>query len=258
MHAAEQTADNPYALFGDSVAQSTPDVRVAFVRKTYLHLAAAIYAFVALEWFYFSSGIADTFIQWVGNMPYGMLIVFGAFILVSFVADRWAQSSTSPTTQYAGLFAYVLAQSIFFIPMLWFAQSMTVNVTGMADGATPWEVGVIPAAGITTLLVFGGLSAIPWMTGKDFSFLGAGLGIAGMGIFALIVASFFLPQVNLGVWFSVAMIVFASLYILYDTSMVMKHYHPTQHVAASLALFASVALLFWYVLRLFMAFASDD
>ena len=29
-------------------------------------------------------------------------------------------------------------------------------------------------------------------------------------------------------------------------------------VAAALALFASVALLFWYVLRIFMAFSSRD
>jgi FtsH-binding integral membrane protein len=32
----------------------------------------------------------------------------------------------------------------------------------------------------------------------------------------------------------------------------MYHYAPGQHVAASLSLFASVALLFYYVLRLFM------
>jgi FtsH-binding integral membrane protein len=49
------------------------------------------------------------------------------------------------------------------------------------------------------------------------------------------------------------MVLVASGYILYHTSNVMHHYHTDQYVAASLALFASVALLFWYVLRLFMA-----
>jgi FtsH-binding integral membrane protein len=38
----------------------------------------------------------------------------------------------------------------------------------------------------------------------------------------------------------------------------MHHYRPDQHVAASLALFASVALLFWYVLQFVMALSSDD
>ena len=49
------------------------------------------------------------------------------------------------------------------------------------------------------------------------------------------------------------MIVLASGSILYNTSAIMYHYAPGQHVAASLSLFASVALLFWYVLRLFMS-----
>jgi hypothetical protein len=47
-------------------------------------------------------------------------------------------------------------------------------------------------------------------------------------------------------------------WILYDTSNVLHHYRTDQHVAASLALFASVALLFWYVLRIVMAFTSRD
>ena len=37
----------------------------------------------------------------------------------------------------------------------------------------------------------------------------------------------------------------AAGYILYDTSNVLHHYRTDQHVAASLALFASVALLFY-------------
>jgi hypothetical protein len=32
----------------------------------------------------------------------------------------------------------------------------------------------------------------------------------------------------------------------------LHHYHPDQHVAASLALFAVIALMFWYVLRILM------
>jgi FtsH-binding integral membrane protein len=57
----------------------------------------------------------------------------------------------------------------------------------------------------------------------------------------------------MGLWFSLIMIVLASGSILYNTSQIMYHYAPGQHVAASLSLFASVALLFWYVLRLFMS-----
>lgn len=49
------------------------------------------------------------------------------------------------------------------------------------------------------------------------------------------------------------MVGFASVAILYDTSKIIHHYSTTQYVAASLELFASVALLFWYVLRILIA-----
>jgi FtsH-binding integral membrane protein len=49
------------------------------------------------------------------------------------------------------------------------------------------------------------------------------------------------------------MIALAGGSILYDTSNVLHHYPENKHVGAALELFASVALLFWYVLRLFMS-----
>jgi hypothetical protein len=119
------------------------------------------------------------------------------------------------------------------------------------------NVGVIPAAAVTTLVMFAGMTAMVFLTKKDFSFLGWGLNLVMIGAMALIVASF-LFGFNLGVWFSCLMIIAACGYILYDTSNVLHHYHTTQHVAAAVALFASVALLFWYVLRLLMALSSRD
>mgnify|MGYP003378542796 FL=1 len=54
------------------------------------------------------------------------------------------------------------------------------------------------------------------------------------------------------------MIALSACYILYDTSNIMRHYHPNQYVAASLTLFASVALMFWYVLQFVMSLTSRD
>ena len=54
------------------------------------------------------------------------------------------------------------------------------------------------------------------------------------------------------------MVVFACGYILYYTSNILHHYRTDQYVAAALALFASVALLFWYVLQIFMSLSSRD
>jgi FtsH-binding integral membrane protein len=49
------------------------------------------------------------------------------------------------------------------------------------------------------------------------------------------------------------MIGLAGAAVLYDTSNILHHYPKDKYVAASLALFASIAMMFWYVLRLFMS-----
>ena len=54
----------------------------------------------------------------------------------------------------------------------------------------------------------------------------------------------------LGVWFSVAMIGLAGAAVLYQTQTILRSYPDTAHVGAAVQLFASVMLLFWYVLSL--------
>jgi FtsH-binding integral membrane protein len=57
---------------------------------------------------------------------------------------------------------------------------------------------------------------------------------------------------QLGTFFSVAMIGFAGAAVLYDTSNIILHYPEDRYVSAAMQLFASIALMFWYVLRLVM------
>jgi FtsH-binding integral membrane protein len=247
---AEIQANNPYATFGYSVAQAEPNARVAFIRKTYIHLAAAIYAFVALTWFAQSALPLD---QWLGQLwqnPWFPLAFLGGFIAVSWMADYWARSDKSIGLQYAGLGLYVLAEAVFFTPLLYIAKQYSVELP-------LGEVNVIAAAALITLVMFGALTAAVFVTGKDFSFLRTALIVGGIAAFGLMLDGA-LMGFPLGLWFAGAMVLFACGYILYDTSNVMHHYRTDQHVAASLALFASVALLFWYVLRIVMAFANRD
>jgi FtsH-binding integral membrane protein len=165
--------------------------------------------------------------------------VLGAFMLVSFVADRWASNSTSLGMQYLGLTLYVVAEAVIFLPLLLMATTVT-------------SPAVLPTAAILTLCLFLGLTGTVFITGKDFSFLRGILMVGGLVAMGLIVCAI-LFGFQLGTIFSVAMIALAGGYILYYTSAIMKHYRTDQHVAAALALFAAVALLFWYVLRLLMA-----
>jgi hypothetical protein len=111
---------------------------------------------------------------------------------------------------------------------------------------------VIQQAGLITLSMFTGLTAVVFLTNKDFSFLRTALVIGGFISIGLIVAGA-LFGFDLGLWFSVGMVVLASVSILYQTSQIKNQYETDQHVAAALQIFSSVMLLFWYVLRILMS-----
>jgi FtsH-binding integral membrane protein len=233
-------SENPYAsTMGPFAAMAETDERANFITKTYLHLAGAIALFVALEAILLTTPLAETMLGAMMGSRYGWLIVIGLFMFVSFIANKWAQSATSLTMQYAGLGLYVVAEAVIFIPLLYIATTI------------PKFEGVLPLAAVTTIGLFTVLTGVVFFTRKDFSFLRSFLifgGFAMLGFFiAAIVFNF-----SLGPIIVYAGIALACGYILYDTSNVLHHYRIGQHVAASLALFASVALLFWYIIQLFM------
>jgi len=250
MSQADFQATNPYATFGSIASEAPATERLAFIKRTYMHLAMAIYALVTLEFIYFKV-VPESWFESLFTIPYATMIMFGGFMVAGYLAERWARSETSVATQYAGLLTYVFAQSIFLAPLLWIASHYSTEVAGQ-------DFSPIGVAAVLTLLVFGVLTGSVLLTKKDFSFLGPIISIAGCVAFGAIIASFFFPGIISGIWFSAAMVLLASGYVLYDTSNILHHYRTTQHVAASLALFASVALLFWYILRIVMAFSSRD
>ena len=212
------------------------DQRATFITRTYNHLFAAIIGFVLVEMFLFTSGLAEIMAR--AMLGTSWLLVLGGFVLVSWLATRAANQSRSVGTQYLALSGFVVAEAIIFVPMLYIAQNY-------AGG------GVIESAAAVTLLGFGSLTAIAFWTRKDFSFLGAMLRWVGVLALVAIVAAV-LFGFELGTWFSIAMIGIAGAAILYDTSNVIHHFPEDRYVAAALTLFASVALMFWYVLRFFM------
>jgi FtsH-binding integral membrane protein len=222
---------------GYSAADAEPEVRASFIRKTYLHLAGAILAFVVLEFLLINSPLAVPLVRLMFTGRAAWLVVLAAFMGVSYLANWWANSQTSPGMQYLGLGLYVVAEAVIFLPLLMFANIQFP--------------GAIFSAGIMTILLFVTLTFTVFITKKDFSFLGPILMIGGFVALGVIVLSLIFGF-TLGVIFSGIMIFFAGAAILYNTSNVLHQYNPNQHVAASLTLFASVALLFWYILRLFI------
>tara|TARA_R110002095_G_scaffold190753_3_gene168413 strand:+ start:572 stop:1306 length:735 start_codon:yes stop_codon:yes gene_type:complete len=216
--------------------------RATFIRKTYMHLAGAILAFMGLESIILSTPeLRDPILSaFTGNM----WLVLIAFMGASWIASSMASSAKSLGTQYAGLGLYIVAEALIFVPILYIAKEFS-NPT------------VIPVAAIITLCIFGGLTAYVFVTGANFSYLGGGLTIAMLAAIGIAIGGAIFGF-SLGIWFAGAMVLLMSGFILYETSNVLHQYSTDQYVSASLALFASVATLFWYVLRIVMMFSSDD
>jgi hypothetical protein len=223
--------------------QSERSERAAFIRRTYAHLAGAILAFIAIEAFLFTV-LGDSLgpiMQAFFGTPGSYLILMLGFIGASYLARYWATNGGSQAMQYAGLGLYVVAEAIIFVPLLFVASRYSAPE-------------VIPQAGVLTLCLFAGLTSVVFLTRKDFSFLGPILMIGSFLALGFIICMFFVPSVGSGwtLWFALAMVVLAAGAILYDTSNIMLHYRTDQHVAAALSLFASVAMLFYYVLIVLM------
>ncbi len=225
-----------FATAQAAYGQNAVERRARFIVRTYNHLFGAIVAFTVIEIALFYSGLAGVIAQ--ALMGTSWLLVLGGFVLVSWLASRVAHTSTSKASQYAALGGFVFAQAIIFVPLLFIANSV-------APGA-------IQSAAIVTMLGFAGLTGIAFFTRKDFSFLGGVLRWAGICALVLIAASV-LFGLKLGTFFSVGMVALAGAAILYDTSNVLHHFPEDRYVGAALELFASVALMFWYVLRLFIS-----
>ena len=218
------------------VSELSAETRSNFIWRTYGHVAAAILLFAGIETYLFESGLAVPLAQ--SMLSLNWLIILGGVMVVGWLATHVAHTVQSKPLQYVALVGFVVAQAIMFLPLLAIAISL--------------QPGIVESAVGVTLLGTAGLTAVAVITRKDFSFL-RGLLVWG-GILALIgIAASVLFGFALGTWFSVAMIGFAGAAVLYDTSNILHHYSEDRYVGAALQLFASIALMFWYVLRLFMS-----
>ena len=211
--------------------------RAAFIWKCYAHVVGAILAVLAIESYLFSSGVAWQIAEPMMQSP---MMVLAAFIALSWGASHFAHTLKSTTSQYVAFAVLVVAWSLMFVPML--AMALIMDQSGS----------MIQSAVAVTVFGCAALVATVMITRKDFSFL-RGVLVWGFFIALGLIAASLMFGWNLGTWFSVGMIGFAGVAVLYDTSNIMNHYPQDKYVAASMALFSSIAMMFWYILRLFMS-----
>jgi len=221
------------------VAQVSEADRIAFYKKTYTHVAGGVLLFVLFEYLFLQS---TTIVEFALSMTQGYkwLLLLGGFMLITNYAESTALKTSDKNLQYLAYTGYIFAEAFIFIPLIYIAIAYTNNFD------------VIKQAGIVTLSLFIGISSIVFITKKDFSFIRAGLSIGFFIAIGLIIAGT-LFGFNLGLWFSVGMCVLAAGSILYQTSNLVHKFSTDDYIPAALGLFASLMLLFWYVLQIFMS-----
>ena len=218
---------------------STED-QVAFYKKTYSHVAGGVLVFILFEYLLFQS---EAIVEFTLSMTQGYLwlVMLGGFMLITNFAESTALRTTDKNKQYLAYGVYILAEAFIFAPMIYIAAFY------LEAGA-----GILQQAAIVTLALFTGLSAVVLITKKDFSFLKTGLTIGFFIALGLVIAGSIFGF-NMGLWFSVGMCLLAGGSILYQTSNLVHKYSQDQYIPAAIGLFASLMLLFWYILRIFMS-----
>jgi hypothetical protein len=221
------------------VASLSDEAKVAFYKKTYSHVAGGVLAFFIAEYLLLQS---TALVEFMLSMTQGWrwLIMLGGFMFMTNYAESSAMKTTDKNKQYMAFGLYVIAEAIIFIPIIYIAMAYSGGME------------LLNQAAIVTLSLFSGLTAVVFVTKKDFSFLKSALTIGFFIAIGLIIAGA-LFGFDLGLWFSVGMCLLAAGAILYQTSNLIKNYTNEQYIPAAIGLFASLMLLFWYVIQIFLS-----
>jgi FtsH-binding integral membrane protein len=241
------------------VSEAPASDRVAFFKRTYLHVAGAFAAFGALLYYFFQgfkfevvgrslevgTGVAASVTRGLFSLMdstggFGILIVMVMFWGGTYVAQKLAENRASRQSQYLGLGLYVVLEALIFIPL--------IVMVGLKTHGNPSEV-LVPACAVTAALVVG-LTVAVFTMGIDFSFLRVAIVIGSFCALGVILVSIFTNS-DLGNWFSIIMILLMATVILYQTQVIKDSCETDQHVLAAFILFSAFVTLLFYVIRLF-------
>ena len=230
--------NNPYAVTDDAIfaADAPVDARVVFLKKTYSLLTLGLLVFAGTLWAAGNIDAVTRFAISIYNPWMSLIVLIGGSILVHAVA-------TKPGINLVAYFSFVSFFGLVSAPMI-----LTLAATG--------GPAIISQAALLTALIFIGLSAYVFYSGKDFGFLGGMLWVGMLGLLAVALMGFFMGF-TLGLLFSGAAVLLFSGYILYDTSNILRRYPTNMYVGAALELTIDVILLFKNLVFLLWSLQGD-
>ena len=227
--------DQPYGASGMhqlSVAESSAEVRLGFIRKTYvLFMAGILTAIVA--------GFLCLTVPPIAALAVGLLqiplLAFGVIIGASIGCQVLANREGS--VAYAGLFGFTTLIGFLFAPILYMYESSAPGIVGQAA--------------FLSTLVFGSLTAYAFVSRKDFSFLGGALFVVMLAVIGGALANMlFFKSSGFGYWLAWGTLLLSSGFVLYQTSNIIHEFTPRQAAGAALGLFVSFFNIFMSILRI--------
>jgi len=229
---------NPYAATSSMPAAfAEANERATFLRKVYTLLLFGVLGFAATLWAAGNVPVVHDLAMRIGQLIYGSK--FGVLIYIAvFMGGSWAVHAVAETKPINAIAyaAWVVVLGLLIAPIV-----LIISSTHGPD--------IVSQASLLTAVTFGGLTAVVFYTGKDFSFL---RGVLGLGCMLLVGASIagLIFGFTLGLWGSVAAVAIFAGYILYDTSAVMQRLPTTMAMTGAIMLFTDVVLLFKNILLL--------
>ena len=207
-----------------TVAQSSAEARLDFIRKTYVLFMAGILMAIVGGCISLSTPLAGFVLS---TLPWS------ALSLILFVIIASALSHT-PGLNYVALFGFTTITGIIFAPLI-----------------ALYDPTVVGQAAFLTVIVFGSLTAYAFISRRDFSYLG---GILFVGLIALVIGGlaniFFFKSSGASYWMAWVTVFLFSGFVLYDTSQIIHRYNLNGYCAAALDLFLDFFNLFLAILRI--------
>lgn len=226
------TQDRPIP---SSVVTEDAESRLSFLQKVYslflLGLAtASAGAFLTLSNQAFAAAVLSHYII-------GLVVYFGVFFLCMAVRK-------TPGVNILALLGFTFVSGVFITPALLFAA--------MQAGGS---FGVVYEAAAITGSIFIGLTAYTFISRKDFSFLAGAVTIGlfavlGLGLLLMVLSLFHVDVAGANLALAWVCSVLFSLFILYDTSRIMRTHQTDEYVSAALSLYLDFLNLFLAILRI--------
>lgn len=230
------TQSNPYDVVTGPVAEAPAETRAAFLQKVYMTLFVGVAVAMGTGFMILQDAINTQMQGPLARLVLGSpIVVMIAYIAMAFGAGFAARVKGVNIVVYL-LFTMVTGG------LLSFAFIYAYAATG--SYAVIWN-----AFGLTAL-VFGGLTGYVLISGKDFSFMGGMLWVGLLVLIGFSIGAMFLkiPGMQLGI--SVGAVLLFAMFVLYDTSNIMRRLGPNEWVAGALSLFIDFINMFIHILRI--------